>query len=153
MIVILDSGPVGWITNPHMSGEAEACRERLRLLTAAHHIPVLPEIADYEVRRELIRAGKRTGLQRLDQLKTTIDYLPLLTDAMLKAAEFWAQARNQGMPTADDKALDADVILAAQAWMLRGSGFEVVVATTNPAHLSRFVPARHWKDIAPDETA
>ena len=27
---------------------------------------VLPEIADYEVRRELIRAGKKAGIKRLD---------------------------------------------------------------------------------------
>ena len=35
------------------------------------------------------------------------------TAAMRKAAEFWADTRRQGTPTADEKAIDADVILAA----------------------------------------
>jgi len=61
---------------------------------------LVPEIADYEVRRELLRANKKLGIQRLDTLKATIGYLPLTTAAMLKAAEFWAIARNAGHPTA-----------------------------------------------------
>ena len=41
---------------------------------------------------------------------------------MLKAAEFWAGARRSGSPTAPEAALDADVILAAQAAMLNDTG-------------------------------
>ena len=33
------------------------------------------EIADYEVRRELIRANRPVGLARLNALKTTLPYL------------------------------------------------------------------------------
>jgi len=33
---------------------------------------VLPEIADYEVRRELIRAKKNKGIKRLDELKKVL---------------------------------------------------------------------------------
>jgi len=75
----------------------------------------VPEIADYEVRRELLRARKTRGLERLDLIRKTLGYLPLTTNMMLKAAELWTQARNQGTPTADRKALDCDVISAAQA--------------------------------------
>jgi hypothetical protein len=64
---------------------------------------------------------------------------------MRQAAAFWAQARQQGQPTAGDKALDGDVILAAQATTLEVT--DMVIATTNVGHLSRFAPAALWQDI------
>jgi predicted nucleic acid-binding protein len=105
----------------------------------------VPEIADYEMRRELLRANKVSGLTRLDALARLLEYLPLTTAAMRQAAVFWAQARQQGQPTADDKALDGDVILAAQAITLGVR--DVVIATTNVGHLSRFAPAALWPEI------
>jgi hypothetical protein len=75
---------------------------------------IVPEIADYEVRRELLWAKKMRGLARLDALVSHLEYLPLTTAAMREAADLWAQARQQGQPTASDKAIDADVILAAR---------------------------------------
>ena len=66
---------------------------------------------------------------------------------MLKAAEFWANARKQGQPTANNQSLDADVILAAQAFMISSQGEDAVIATTNVRHLTRFVPAKVWHEI------
>lgn len=74
-------------------------------------------------------------------------YEPLTTEVMLTAAEIWADARKQGLPTGTERDLDVDVILAAQARLLEQGGNQVVVATTNPRHLSRFVEARPWKEI------
>jgi predicted nucleic acid-binding protein len=105
----------------------------------------VPEIADYEVRRELLRANKTKGLGQLDALVGLLEYLPLTTAAMHQAARFWAQARQQGQPTAGDKTIDADVILAAQAATLGVA--DVVIATTNVGHLARFVPAELWPNI------
>ena len=95
------------------------------------------------MRRELLRAGKRKGIERLDQLKRELTYLPLETASILRAAEFWARARNQGRPTADPKELDCDVILAAQA-----ERANAIVATENVGHLSLFVEARDWRTIS-----
>jgi len=61
---------------------------------------------DYEVRRELLRAGKLRGLRRLDVLKGTLYYQPLTTETMLTAAECWAEVRQQGRPTAATDALE-----------------------------------------------
>ncbi len=142
-VVLLDAGPLGMVTHPRPNKDIV---DWLKDLLNSGLSVLVPEIADYEVRRELLRANKTKGVQRLDQLKRTIGYLPITTDAMLKAAEFWAQARTQGYPTAHDKALDADVILAAQAVTL-SNGDEPVVATTNVGHLVNFVPADEWQNI------
>src|SRR5438128_1952984 len=148
MVVLLDSGPLGLVTNPKGSLEADLCNRWLIALLANGVQVKIPEIADYEVRRELLRADKLNGLKRLDELKNFLDYVPLTTQTMLKAAEFWAQVRKQGKPTADDKALDGDVILAAQASLITNAGHGAIIATTNVGHLSRFVNAKEWKSIS-----
>jgi len=141
-IVLLDAGPLGMVSNPNATGVNRECFEWMEGLLVNGFQVRVPEIADYEVRRELLRANKTLGLARLDLVKNTIGYLPLTTSIMLRAAELWAQARNVGMPTADRKALDCDVIVAAQALEVNG-----LVATDNVGHLSRFVDARSWRDI------
>ena len=112
-VVLLDAGPLGLVTNPKRSQQSIACTQWLQVLVARGSRVIVPEIADYEVRRELLCANKMEGLARLDALVGLLDYLPLTTVAMRQATLFWAQARQQGQPTADDKALDGDVILAA----------------------------------------
>jgi len=58
--------------------------------------------------------------------------------------------RREGKPTAPDLALDGDAILAGQAAALSTGGEdEVVIATTNVDHLSRFVTAKLWQEIRP----
>ena len=108
---------------------------------------MIPEIADYEVRRELLRANKVKGLSRLDDLARFLEYLPLTTIAMRQAAQLWAQARQQGQPTAGDKTIDGDMILVAQVMTLAIS--DTVIATTNVGHLSKFIAAALWQGIAP----
>ena len=147
LIVLLDAGPLGMITNPKSSPENEACKNWLANLVANGAAVIIPEIADYEVRRELLRAGKDRGLGRLDALKAMLSYAPITTPVMLKAAEFWATARRMGRQSADDASLDADMILAAQAEAIAHSGDQTVVATTNVRHLTLFSVARFWRDI------
>ncbi len=148
-LVLLDAGRLGMLTNPAGEARNAQCREWAeRLLTRGDAIAV-PEVADYEVRRELVRAEKTQGLGRLNALRThpAFLYVPLTTATMDKAAEFWALMRRQHAPTAPTSALDGDVILAAQAWLPTEEGYDTVVATTDPAHLSRLVPAAAWTDV------
>lgn len=140
--ILLDAGPLGRIAHPRPNQEITLWLERI--LTVGIEV-IIPEIADYEVRRNLLLTGLTKSVARLDQLKATLIYLPLNTEMMLKAAELWADARKVGQPTADSKALDGDVILAAQALEVGG-----IIATENVGHLSRFAEALHWKDITID---
>jgi predicted nucleic acid-binding protein len=144
--IVLDSTPLGILCHPRNPPKVMACRQWVDDCLAAGRRVIIPEIADYEVRRELIRTNSRVALSNLDLLALRLEYLPLATTAMRLAAELWAQARTAGRPTAPDPALDADVILAAQA---RSLNTPVVVATHNPSHLARYVTAELWSNIAP----
>lgn len=105
------------------------------------------DIADYEVRRELIHARRVSGVQQIDLLRARIGHLAVPSETLFLAAEFWADLRQHGLPTAHHAALDGDVILAAQAALLLAMGHSVVIATTNVGHLARLVPADRWQNI------
>lgn len=141
-VILLDAGPLGLVTSPSGLPIANRCAEWLSDVLAHGRRVVLPEIADFEVRRELIRAGKLRGLGRLDGLKSIVEYAPLTTEVMLQAAAYWAEARRRGRPTADPNELDCDVVLAAQAAAFARRGDDPVIATTNVGHLAQFVDAR-----------
>lgn len=150
-IVVLDAGPLGLASKPRGKPDADRCRAWIRTLDAAGVRVVIPEIADYEVRRELLRSGATAGVARLDLLESALDYDPITTPAIRQAAGFWALIRQAGLPTADRHALDADCILAAQAAVLRGPGDVVTIATMNLGHLGRFpgTDAQPWDAIVP----
>jgi predicted nucleic acid-binding protein len=148
-LVFLDSGPLGYLANAPGRPTADRCRRWAKDLAAAGTRVIVPEIADYEVRRKLLHIGAVASVARLDQVKATLTYLPLTTAAMLRAADLWAAGRRAGRPTAPDPALDADAILAAQALTAVGPADVAVVATTNVGHLSLFVAAETWDQIAP----
>jgi predicted nucleic acid-binding protein len=146
-IIILDSGPLGMAVHPTATGVAQQCQAWLdRLLQQGERIAI-PEIADYEVRRELLRAGLTRSLRRLDALILTLEYLPIDTSVMRLAAELWSEARRKGQPTADAKALDGDVILAAQAILSTTPEIPTIIATTNVSHLARFTVSKLWESI------
>lgn len=152
-IIFLDSHPLSTIADPQVTpGVAAITRWALSLLAAGHRIYV-PEVIDYELRRELVRAGKTASLRELDAQKSRYHYAPLTTGAMLLVADLWAQMRNSGTPTGDPRKLDIDVILAAQTITegraLGLPSLQVIVATSNVAHLSRMVTADLWTNIKP----
>jgi hypothetical protein len=156
--VVLDAGILGLLTNPKRSETGEACAKWLQLMINSDCPILVPEITDYEIRRELLRANKINGLRRLDSfisshlMQLFICQLPPVgyandTTVMRQAALLWAEARQQGRPAADNKALDADMILSAQAIVQCEHNF--VIATTNVKHFPPNVPADTWQNILP----
>jgi len=149
MNLLLDTGILGQLCHPNKEANRPVAQWLEAILThhAADFQVFVPEIADYELRRKLLHLigkGQATAksIERLDDLGKLLEYLPLDTETMRHAAELWATARQQGIPTSGEKALDGDAILAAQALAVQGC-----VITTNPKHLIRFVSAQQWTEI------
>ncbi len=110
------------LSNPNANADVLAISQWSRDCIAAGHQLYLPEVIDYELRRELVRAGKTKSLAKLDSLKSGFNFLPITSPAMLRAADLWAYARRQAA---------------------------IIVATSNVSHISRFVAADLWNNIAP----
>jgi len=99
-LYMLDASPLGKIA--HAKAKPEISEWFKRIMASGARI-IIPEIADYEVRRSLILEGLKKSIIKLDNLKETVEYLPITTEVMLKAANLWAEARKKGNPTADPK--------------------------------------------------
>lgn len=146
MKVVLDTNVLGILC--HRDRERAALAEaRLASILPAGAGPielVVPELADFELRRKLLHIGARGSLAQLDRLGAALLYLPITTAIMRDAARLWAQARSQGTPTAPPHGLDGDVILAAQVLSVQGT-----VATTNRKHLAALgVPVEDLGDLS-----
>lgn len=140
---LLDSGPLGLLAHNKPARRILIQNWLIQELKSGSSV-FISEVADYEVRRELNRlvlAGQLpvSRLQRLDQLSQLFTYLPISTTMWKRAAEFWADARLQGWPTASPDALDADVLIAAQV-----TEMQATVVTSNASHLGRWVPFCQW---------
>ena len=151
-LILLDSGPLGLIVGAPGRPHVTRCLTWLNAVSSAGATIIIPDIAHYEVRRELIRIRAVGSLRRLDYAldpKSGLKHLTLTTDAMIKAAEFWALLRQTGVPTASPERIDADAILAGQAALAGQPGDSVIIATTNLAHLNRFpgIDARLWDQL------
>lgn len=147
-LVLLDTVVLGLATNPKGTVNGPVLKWINRLMNEGHQ-PYVPEISDYELRRELIRIGSKNAIGRLNGLGAALGYIPIDTATMRRAAELWAKARSEGRPLAHEHALDGDVILCAQSQVLADFNprDDVIVATTNVRHLRRLVAADDWQKI------
>ena len=151
-LILLDSGPLGMIVRAPSKPHIVRCLTWLKTIQAAGAVVIIPDIADYEVRRELLRIRAVGSMRRLDYAldpSSGLENLALTTDAIIKGAEFRALLRQSGIPRSSPDALDADAILAGQAVLAGQPGDTVTIATTNLAHLNRFpgIDAQTWDQI------
>ena len=64
--IVLDTTPLGLLTQKKGILEAEACRTWADGLIRFGCLFFIPEIADYELRREFIRQGNNGAVTRMD---------------------------------------------------------------------------------------
>ena len=156
MAIVLDETPLSLLTQRQGHLQGNVCKAWYLALEAAGCRFYVPEIADFELRRELLRVSGKTGsaggVTRLDIFIAAEPdrYLPLTTPEVRLAAALWAQARNQGKPGASPEALDGDALIAAQANLLNPAAFglsAMIVATANAGHLSALTNAALWSEI------
>jgi predicted nucleic acid-binding protein len=137
--LLLDTGVLGQIVHPRKHDDVRAwLRGAVRT-----HVVMISELADYELRRELLRIGASRSLVRLDELERELLYIPITTTHWRRAATLWASARAGGVVTAPPEALDGDVLLGAQAL-----DEAAAIVTTNAKHFEALgVDALEWSSV------
>lgn len=138
MRLLLDTAVVGEICHPRKYDDVRAWFAR----AAAAHEMLLSEVADYELRRELLRIDSRRSLDRLDELTREIRYIPVTTATWRAAARLWSLQRKAGRVTAAEGGLDGDVLIAAQAL-----AEDAVIVTPNTRHFDSMVRAVTWQEV------
>ncbi|MBS1719457.1 MAG: PIN domain-containing protein [Armatimonadetes bacterium] len=134
MKLVLDTGIAGMLVHKDEGRRSEVLNFLAKL---PPRTPVfLPEVVDYELRRSLLRINSRKSLNRLDRLSVELEYVPITSQHMRRAAEIWAECRLKGFPFADEQSLDGDCILIAQAESYLPN---VKVLTTNAKDIGRFL--------------
>ncbi len=140
MKLLLDTGVLGQICHPRRHADVRTWFGR----AIQGSVFLISELADYELRRELLRLGSARSLARLDELTRELPYVPVTTATWRRAAVLWASARTAGVVTAPPEALDGDVLIGAQALDL-----DATIVTTNVKHFAALgVAAAEWTEIA-----
>ncbi|MGB8698079.1 MAG: hypothetical protein WCD18_01565, partial [Thermosynechococcaceae cyanobacterium] len=102
------------------------------------------DVCDYEVRRGLTLAQMQSrggdGIQRLDELRRVIDFLPITPDVLNRASYIWAKAQTESQLNASTTDINFDIILCSQWEFLRNEypGRRIVIATYNLRDFLRF---------------
>lgn len=138
MRLLLDTAVLGQVCHPRKYADVRIWMARAVL----EHDVLISEIADYELRRELLRIESNHSVARLDELTRELTYIPMATATWRAAARLWATLRRAGKVTAPPAALDADVLIAAQA-LAEGA----TVVTPNLRHFGGIVSALPWTDV------
>src|SRR4051794_13547243 len=75
-LILLDSQPVGLCSNPRRVDRGRLCKQWLQERLRSGDRVMISEIIGYEVRKEMLRAGKVRGIAWLDALGGELGLLP-----------------------------------------------------------------------------
>jgi hypothetical protein len=156
MIVFLDSNILGLLCNTSDLHEAVDCIDWFNTQWTRGISFMTSDLCLYEVRRGLLKASiglakPVPGLLTLENIRSDgyLEFLPVSTGVLDLAAEIWAEAAADGRTTRGDKNIDVDIIISAHYQLLVDTypGQQVIVATKNLKHISRFCQAASWQEI------
>jgi predicted nucleic acid-binding protein len=134
--LILDTGVLGQICHPRKYHDVRSWFRR----AVREHEFLISEVADYELRRELLRIESHKSLARLDELTRELRYLPTTTATWRSAARLWAALRRDGRVTAEG--LDGDVLIATHA-VEEMAG----IVTSNEKHFEGIIDVYKWTTV------
>jgi predicted nucleic acid-binding protein len=134
--LLLDSGVLSEICHGKAERPVRAWFERISL----RHELFVSDVADYEVRRGLVRARALRGIALLDTMPGRCIRVAMDGTHWHRAAEIWARLANAGRIPA--KGLSGDTLLAAQALDLGAT-----IVTYNLKDFAGIVSASIWTDV------
>jgi len=129
-IIFLDAGPLRMVMSPRNIDEKRAALTWLKNLLNKRVTVMIPEIVGYRLRRLLVKRGK---ISNFNQLEQKLFSFSLDTETFIQAAHYWSLVE-QGLEELNSLAigtLDGDVILCAQIARANSTRGVVVVATDN----------------------
>jgi len=96
-VIVLDSAPLGLLFQRPGFQEADECREWLKRHLSAGTRVIVPEIVNYELRRELLRMGRIAAADALAQVNRAVPglFLPINTARPAPRRMGWAAGRRR----------------------------------------------------------
>lgn len=134
-VVVFDSKPLGEICNPIKRVQTKKLTNFIREQNLAIRVA---EITDYELRRELTLQQFNKGLNNLNKFRQKQQIIPIDSESLITATQLWAEIRKTGQATADNKNIDCDVIMVAQALQLSEQFQQIIILTIDVKDLFRF---------------
>lgn len=153
MIILIDTGIVGLLTQPNSTNESTQILDWMYNSLAKSVRVLASDICDYEIRRGLIKArldGRCSdGIEKLDQLREVIEFLPITNRALAHACVYWADAAKKSQLNAPKHDINFDLILCGTWKVLTEDypGQDIVIATKNLRDFLRFANADLWQNI------
>ena len=136
MKLLLDTNTLTELCHPHRGLRVRRWFEAMHV----RHTVFLSGVAEYELRRELVRNHSVRALDALENLAERLPYVPMDRPMWKCAAVVWADQVAKGRMPA--QGISGDTLLAAQALVVRA-----VVITENLKHFEGIVLAMSWTDV------
>lgn len=139
--LMLDTNVLARICHPSLHQDVKEWLRRLLERGAAAPEILVSVLADYELRRVLMKQQGVESLAHLDALEQSLRFVPLTVEASRRAAGMRRESGVAGSPSLSD----GDLLMAAQA-EIEGA---ILVTNDKAIHQIPGLTVRDWSEIDP----